>query len=157
MQTRYVKNADAEGDVGDSANEISKVQPSSSPNVDVATLHVPSESSDADHQREEVGFGRLPPTHERLFKDNVSSNMVHSVEFITKLLQAARQKDFQGRLSLHWADIFNSSQAVVAELLRVYPERAYLEDKDGKSLIEFALSTKETLVFRILSRWPTFQ
>ena len=145
MQTRYVKNADAEGDVGDSANEISKVQPSSSPNVDVATLHVPSESSDADHQREEVGFGRLPPTHERLFKDNVSSNMVHSVEFITKLLQAARKKDFQGRLSLHWADIFNSSQAVVAELLRVYPERAYLEDKDGKSLIEFALSTKETL------------
>jgi hypothetical protein len=126
MQMRRVKNADVEGDVGDSANEVNRVQPSSSPNVDVATLHVPSESSDADHQREKVGFGILTPTHERLISGS-SSN----AEFIAEPLQTARQKDMQGRLPLHWA-VYNANETDVTELLRAYPEGAYVEDNDGK-------------------------
>ncbi len=126
MQTRYVKSADGQGEFRDTAVAVSKVQPSSFPNVDVAMLHVPRESSDADHQREEVGFGRLPWNHERLINGS-SSN----AEFIEELQHAAKQKDEQGRLPLHWAAVKNSSETVVAELLRAHPEGAYEKDNDG--------------------------
>ncbi len=96
-----------------------------------------SRNPDAGHQLEEVGSGKFPCTHESLINRS-SSN----VEFVAELLQAARQKDVHGRLPLHWAVICNSSEAVVAELLRVYPEGAHVKDDGGKLPIDFEINSK---------------
>jgi hypothetical protein len=83
-------------------------------------------SATSEDQRTFQAGEKVQPDHMRFFVGSFSDE-----ELIAALLQVALQKDVRGRLPLHWAVLYNSSQKVVAKLLSAHPEGACEKDKDG--------------------------